>query len=111
MIAYACHIYFDNSPKRGGYNHQRWLWKKFIRSGLHMSAMRRYFPLRFARVGPPFSTKNKKKKYVFGYHPHGILAYGCVGHFLTDSGLEQLLPDLNLKVLTLDIVLANPFAN
>lgn len=58
-----------------------------------------YFPARLHRTQelPP------TRKYIFGYHPHGIISHGAFAAFATEAlGFSQLFPGITNTLLTLD---------
>jgi 2-acylglycerol O-acyltransferase 2 len=58
-----------------------------------------YFPARLHRSQelPP------TRKYIFGYHPHGIISHGAFAAFATEAlGFSQLFPGITNTLLTLD---------
>lgn len=58
-----------------------------------------YFPARLHRSEelPP------TRKYIFGYHPHGIISHGAFAAFATEAlGFSQLFPGITNTLLTLD---------
>lgn len=58
-----------------------------------------YFPARLHRSEelPP------TRKYIFGYHPHGIISHGAFAAFATEAlGFGQLFPGITNTLLTLD---------
>ncbi|KAI8885958.1 DAGAT-domain-containing protein [Backusella circina FSU 941] len=73
-IPYLIWIYVDKAPERGG---RRIEWK----GGLDLS-----------------------KNYIFGYHPHGIIAIGAVATFATEeNGFSTLYPGIKPSLGTLAI--------
>ena len=65
-----------------------------------------YFPLALERTAelPP------DRKYVFGYHPHGIMSFGAIGNFCTNGNeFSKLFPGLDLRLLTLPLNFFTPF--
>ncbi|EDO02328.1 hypothetical protein SS1G_04804 [Sclerotinia sclerotiorum 1980 UF-70] len=43
------------------------------------------------------------RKYIFGYHPHGIISHGAFAAFATEAlGFSQLFPGIKNTLLTLD---------
>jgi 2-acylglycerol O-acyltransferase 2 len=43
------------------------------------------------------------RKYIFGYHPHGIISHGAFAAFGTEAlGFSQLFPGITNTLLTLD---------
>ncbi|KAK4888843.1 diacylglycerol O-acyltransferase 1 [Elasticomyces elasticus] len=58
-----------------------------------------YFPARLHRTEELVATR----KYVFGYHPHGIISHGAFAAFGTEAlGFGQLFPGIVNTLLTLD---------
>ncbi|SMQ52650.1 unnamed protein product [Zymoseptoria tritici ST99CH_1A5] len=58
-----------------------------------------YFPARLHRSQELEPTR----KYIFGYHPHGIISHGAFAAFATEAlGFGQLFPGITNTLLTLD---------
>ena len=58
-----------------------------------------YFPARLHRSQP----LEPNRKYIFGYHPHGIISHGAFAAFATEAlGFSQLFPGITNTLLTLD---------
>ena len=58
-----------------------------------------YFPARLHRTQP----LEPGRKYIFGYHPHGIISHGAFAAFATEAlGFSQLFPGITNTLLTLD---------
>jgi len=58
-----------------------------------------YYPARLHRSQPLEPTR----KYIFGYHPHGIISHGAFAAFATEAlGFAQLFPGITNALLTLD---------
>lgn len=58
-----------------------------------------YFPARLHRSQELEPTR----KYLFGYHPHGIISHGAFAAFATEAlGFSQLFPGITNSLLTLD---------
>ncbi|NXU98370.1 MOGT2 acyltransferase, partial [Cettia cetti] len=50
------------------------------------------------------------RNYIFGFHPHGVLAAGAFGNFCTEAtGFAQLFPGLSPHLLTLPCWFRIPF--
>lgn len=63
------------------------------------SAFASYFPARLHRSVELEPTR----KYVFGYHPHGIISHGAFAAFATEAlGFSDLFPGITNTLLTLD---------
>ena len=72
-----------------------WIWKIFVS----------YFPLRLYRSAP----LPPRRKYIFGYHPHGVAIRGAVGAFAADvAGFSQLFPGITNTLLMKDSVFYQP---
>ncbi|GAA5923466.1 diacylglycerol O-acyltransferase [Sporobolomyces koalae] len=93
IIAYMTWVFFiDKAPVTGGRT-QMWLrkapiWRYFAS----------YFPVSLIKTAelPP------DRKYVFGYHPHGVIGMGAIANFGTDAtGFSRLFPGLKPHLLTL----------
>ncbi|KXT07875.1 hypothetical protein AC579_5156 [Pseudocercospora musae] len=71
----------------------------WLRSSKIWSLFGSYFPARLHRSQPLEPTR----KYVFGYHPHGIISHGAFAAFATEAlGFSQLFPGITNTLLTLD---------
>lgn len=71
----------------------------FFRASPIWSLFASYFPARLHRSEelPP------TRKYIFGYHPHGIISHGAFAAFGTEAlGFSQLFPGITNTLLTLD---------
>lgn len=50
------------------------------------------------------------RKYIFGYHPHGIISHGAFAAFATEAlGFSELYPGITNSLLTLDSNFRLPF--
>ena len=64
------------------------IWRHFVN----------YFPCRLIKT----HNLDPEQKYIFCYHPHGIISMGVFGNFATDaSGFSRKFPGIDLRVLTL----------
>lgn len=65
-----------------------------------------YFPARLHRT----TTLPATRKYIFGYHPHGIISHGAFAAFGTEAlGFKELYPGITNTLLTLDANFRLPF--
>ncbi|KAI0398604.1 DAGAT-domain-containing protein [Xylariaceae sp. FL0594] len=65
-----------------------------------------YFPARLHKTHDLPSTR----KYIFGYHPHGIISHGAWAAFATDAlGFSEKFPGIINSLLTLDSNFRIPF--
>lgn len=71
----------------------------FLRRSKVWSAFASYFPARLHRTVKLEPTR----KYIFGYHPHGIISHGAFAAFATEAlGFSDLFPGITNTLLTLD---------
>jgi len=94
MLAYYLFIFkIDHSP----YNGSRRPFMRYWKLWRHFA---NYFPLRLIRTKP----LDPERKYVFCYHPHGIISMGAFGCFATDAaGFSRKFPGIDLRLLTLQM--------
>eukprot|EP00516_Mucochytrium_quahogii_P000186 CAMPEP_0203760300 /NCGR_PEP_ID=MMETSP0098-20131031/13625_1 /ASSEMBLY_ACC=CAM_ASM_000208 /TAXON_ID=96639 /ORGANISM=" , Strain NY0313808BC1" /LENGTH=510 /DNA_ID=CAMNT_0050653811 /DNA_START=1985 /DNA_END=3517 /DNA_ORIENTATION=- len=94
MLAYYLWIfYWDKSAEDGSRKPFARYWQMWRHFG-------NYFPLRLIKT----SNLNPSGKYVFCYHPHGIISVGAFGNFATDAtGFSRKFPGIDLRVLTLEM--------
>lgn len=101
MLPYVIWILFlDPAPERGGRKFQS------VRSWAFWNLFASYFPISLIKtVDLPAD-----RKYIFGYHPHGIIGMGAVANFGTEAtGFSEKFPGLNPHLLTLKTNFAIPF--
>uniref|UniRef100_A0A7S3PP52 diacylglycerol O-acyltransferase n=2 Tax=Aplanochytrium stocchinoi TaxID=215587 RepID=A0A7S3PP52_9STRA len=94
MLAYLFYIFmWDNSHETGKrYPFVRYwsIWKYYAD----------YFPCRLVKT----CDLDPKDKYLFCYHPHGIISVGAFGNFGTDgTGFSKKFPGIDLRLLTLNL--------
>ncbi|GFF59528.1 diacylglycerol O-acyltransferase 2A [Aspergillus udagawae] len=72
-----------------------WIWKVYAS----------YFPLRLYRSEP----LSPRRKYIFGYHPHGIAIRGAIGALAADTaGFSELFPGITNTLLMKDEAFYQP---
>lgn len=72
---------------------------EWLRSSKVWSLFGGYFPARLHRS----EVLEPTRKYIFGYHPHGIISHGAFAAFATEAlGFSQLFPGITNTLLTLD---------
>ncbi|CAD7923662.1 unnamed protein product [Amoebophrya sp. A120] len=65
-----------------------------------------YFPVKLTRT----RKLDPEKRYVFGYHPHGVLSIGALLNFSTNAtGFDALFPGIDVRLLTMQIQFKIPF--
>ena len=95
LVPYLIYVLFSNAGASGTLSHR----SSLLRSAPFWSLFASYFPARLHRsqVLPP------TRKYIFGYHPHGIISHGAFAAFATEAlGFSQLFPGITNTLLTLD---------
>ncbi|EMC91065.1 hypothetical protein BAUCODRAFT_39186 [Baudoinia panamericana UAMH 10762] len=71
----------------------------YLRRSRIWSLFASYFPARLHRS----QELEPGRKYIFGYHPHGIISHGAFAAFATEAlGFSQLFPGITNTLLTLD---------
>ena len=102
ILPYVIYVLFSNAGSSGNLSYR----SGFIRSLRIWSLFVSYFPARLHRseVLPP------TRKYIFGYHPHGIISHGAFAAFATEAlGFSKLFPGITNTLLTLDTNFRMPF--
>jgi 2-acylglycerol O-acyltransferase 2 len=95
LVPYLLYVLFSKAPNSGTLSHR----SQFLRSMKLWSLFASYFPARLHRSAPLPATR----KYIFGYHPHGIISHGAFVAFATEAlGFSQLFPGITNTLLTLD---------
>ncbi|MCJ1431771.1 diacylglycerol O-acyltransferase 1 [Xylographa pallens] len=95
LFPYVLYLLFSTAGHSGTLSRR----SSFLRSLSIWSLFASYFPARLHRsqVLPP------TRKYIFGYHPHGIISHGAFAAFVTEAlGFAQLFPGITNTLLTLD---------
>ncbi|KAI9839662.1 MAG: hypothetical protein M1819_002288 [Sarea resinae] len=95
LLPYLVYVLFSNAGTSGTLSHR----SEWLRRAPIWSLFASYFPARLHRSQelPP------TRKYIFGYHPHGIISLGVFAAFATEAlGFSTLFPGLTNTLLTLD---------
>jgi 2-acylglycerol O-acyltransferase 2 len=95
LFPYVVYVLFSNAGTSGNLSRR----SRLLRSSRIWSLFASYFPARLHRTVelPP------TRKYIFGYHPHGIISHGAFAAFATEAcGFSQLFPGITNTLLTLD---------
>jgi 2-acylglycerol O-acyltransferase 2 len=95
LLVYMIYCLSSNAATTGELTHR----SRFFRGSPLWSLFASYFPARLHRSEelPP------TRKYIFGYHPHGIISHGAFAAFGTEAlGFSQLFPGITNTLLTLD---------
>ncbi|KAL9098041.1 MAG: hypothetical protein Q9163_006219 [Psora crenata] len=95
LLPYVVYILFSDAGRSGTLSYRC----NFLRALPTWSLFASYFPARLHRSEPLPPTR----KYIFGYHPHGIISHGAFAAFATEAlGFSQLFPGITNTLLTLD---------
>lgn len=102
LFPYTIYILFSHAGTSGNLTHRSEVLRRLPIWSLFAS----YFPARLHRSAPLPPTR----KYIFGYHPHGIISHGAFAAFATDAlGFSHLFPGITNTLLTLDSNFRIPF--
>jgi len=86
-------LYWDEAPRDGSR-------KPLLKDVPFAKYFVEYFPITLSRKS---AQLDPSKKYVFAYHPHGIIGLGAFGAFATHAaGFQEKFPGLDMRLLTLD---------
>ncbi|CAO2649144.1 Nn.00g100930.m01.CDS01 [Neocucurbitaria sp. VM-36] len=95
LLPYTVYVLFSNAGTSGELS----LRSERLRRLPVWSLFASYFPARLHRSQELEPTR----KYIFGYHPHGIISHGAFAAFATEAlGFSQLFPGITNALLTLD---------
>lgn len=95
LIIYLLHILTSKAATDGSLRFR----SEWFRSSYLWDLFAGYFPAKLHKTHdlPP------TRKYIFGYHPHGIISHGAWAAFVTDAlGFSQKFPGITNSLLTLD---------
>ncbi|KAL8718310.1 MAG: hypothetical protein Q9225_004539 [Loekoesia sp. 1 TL-2023] len=102
LFPYTIYVLLSPAPHSGQLSHR----SPLLRSLPIWSLFASYFPARLHRSARLEPTR----KYIFGYHPHGIISHGAFAAFATEAlGFSQLFPGITNTLLTLDTNFRVPF--
>lgn len=103
LLPYLIHISLFSKAATSGELKAR---SQFLRSLPIWSFFASYFPARLHKSVPLPSTR----KYIFGYHPHGIISHGAFAAFATEGlKFSKIFPGITNTLLTLDSNFRLPF--
>ncbi|KAF6829870.1 diacylglycerol acyltransferase type 2a [Colletotrichum plurivorum] len=95
LVPYLIHLSLSSVASDGNLKYRsewlrsRYIWKLFAD----------YYPAQLHKTHELPSTR----KYVFGYHPHGIISHGAFAAFATNAlGFDEKFPGITNSLLTLD---------
>ncbi|KAF2737895.1 DAGAT-domain-containing protein [Polyplosphaeria fusca] len=95
ILPYVIYVLFSNAGTSGELSFR----SEWARRLPVWSLFASYFPARLHRSQELEPTR----KYIFGYHPHGIISHGAFAAFATEAlGFSHLFPGITNTLLTLD---------
>ena len=101
LLPYLLYVLLSRAAIDGKLSHR----SEWARRSKVWSLFASYFPVRLHRSQPLEPTR----KYIFGYHPHGIISHGAFAAFATEAlGFSQLFPGITNTLLTLDTNFRTP---
>lgn len=103
LTLYFTYIYFDKAHETGAKP-----WREF-KTWSFWKSLSNYFPVVLLKQNPE-TVFDPKEKYMFGYHPHGIISVGCFVNFAADAnGTSEMFPGITIKPATLQANFFIPF--
>lgn len=103
LAIYFTHIYLDKSHEKGA------LARPDFKTWSFWKSLSDYFPVVLLKQNPE-TIFDPKEKYMFGYHPHGIISVGCFVNFAADAnGVSEMFPGITIKPATLENNFFVPF--
>jgi len=100
LVLYTAWLFLDRAPTTGGRPVQ---WFRELKFWKHIAS---YFPVTIIKE----EELDPNQRYVFGYHPHGIISHGALVNFGTEgTNFSQTFKGLRLRLLTLESNFRIPF--
>lgn len=85
LVPYMLYVLLSGAGTSGELSHR----SEWLRRSKVWSLFASYFPARLHRT----TQLEPTRKYIFGYHPHGIISHGAFAAFATEAlGFGQLFP-------------------
>ncbi|KAK4540274.1 hypothetical protein LTR36_009586 [Oleoguttula mirabilis] len=95
LLPYLLYVLLSRAHINGTLSHR----SERLRRAKIWSLFASYFPARLHRS----QALEPTRKYIFGYHPHGIISHGAFAAFGTEAlGFSQLFPGITNTLLTLE---------
>ncbi|KAJ6788192.1 hypothetical protein PWT90_06055 [Aphanocladium album] len=102
LIPYLLHLTFSNAAVDGKLSYR----SEYLRSLPLWKLFAGYFPIRLHKT----FDLDPKRRYILGYHPHGIISHGAWCSFATNAlGFREKFPGITNSILTLDSNFRIPF--
>nr|CAD2124242.1 unnamed protein product [Meloidogyne enterolobii] len=101
LFIYSIWLFYDwQTPKRGS-RPLKWFRELFL-----WKVLADYFNFKLVKT----SELNNERNYIFGVHPHGVLATGSALTFGTDAtNFKTLFPEIDVRIATLPVNFWNNF--
>lgn len=95
LVPYLLHVIFSTAATDGSLAYR----SEWFRSSRIWKLFADYFPAKLHKTHDLAPTR----KYIFGYHPHGIISHGAWAAFATEAlGFSEKFPGITNSLLTLD---------
>lgn len=95
LLPYLIYVLLSSAATSGELTYR----SEWARNSRVWSLFASYYPARLHRTVELEPTR----KYIFGYHPHGIISHGAFAAFATEAlGFKSLFPGITNTLLTLD---------
>lgn len=102
LIPYLLHLTFSTAAVDGKLSYR----SEYLRSLPLWKLFAGYFPIRLHKT----HDLDPKRRYILGYHPHGIISHGAWCSFATNAlGFREKFPGITNSILTLDSNFRIPF--
>ncbi len=102
LIPYLLHLTFSTAAVDGKLSYR----SEYLRSLPLWKLFAGYFPIRLHKT----FDLDPKRRYILGYHPHGIISHGAWCSFATNAlGFGDKFPNITNSILTLDSNFRIPF--
>ncbi|OAA64063.1 diacylglycerol O-acyltransferase 2A [Cordyceps fumosorosea ARSEF 2679] len=102
LIPYLLHLTFSTAAVDGYLSYR----SEYLRSMPLWKLFAGYFPIRLHKT----FDLDPKRRYILGYHPHGIISHGAWCSFATNAlGFREKFPGITNSILTLDSNFRIPF--
>ncbi|KAM3516423.1 hypothetical protein NHJ13051_009929 [Beauveria bassiana] len=102
LIPYLLHLTFSTAAVDGSLSYR----SEYLRSLPLWKLFAGYFPIRLHKT----FDLDPQRRYILGYHPHGIISHGAWCSFATNAlGFRDKFPGITNSILTLDSNFRIPF--
>lgn len=102
LVPYLLHLLFSNAASDGKLSYR----SEYLRSLPLWKLFAGYFPAKLHKT----HELDTSRRYILGYHPHGIISHGAWVAFATNAlGFKNKFPGITNTLLTLDSNFRIPF--